>query len=50
MNYYHQTFRKTPEVGVWQLTGKLVVLAGVLMAYSYCLLLTIGSILKMLTS
>jgi hypothetical protein len=50
MNYYHQTLRRTPEVSVWRLTGKLVVLAGVLMAYSYCLLLTIGSILKMVNS
>jgi hypothetical protein len=40
----------THEVSVWQLTAKLVVLASVLMAYSYCLLLTIGSVLKMVNS
>ncbi len=36
----------TREVSVWQLTGKLVLLAGVLMAYSYCFLLTVSSVLR----
>jgi len=47
MSTMQHPMRVTHEVSVWQLTAKLVVLAGVLMAYSYCLLLTIGSVLKM---
>ena len=50
MNTMHHPLRVTHEVSVWQLTAKLVVLAGVLMAYSYCFLLTIGSVLKMVNS
>ncbi|MCG7858532.1 MULTISPECIES: hypothetical protein [unclassified Flavihumibacter] len=38
--------KTTKEVSVWQMTAKLVVLAGILMAYSYCFLLTVGSVLR----
>lgn len=38
--------KNTQEISVLQLTTKLVVLAGVLMAYSYFFLVTIGSMLK----
>jgi hypothetical protein len=47
MNTLHHPIKTHHEVSVWQLTAKLVVLAGVLMAYSYCLILTIGSVLKL---
>ncbi|MBZ5856261.1 hypothetical protein [Flavihumibacter profundi] len=47
MSTLEHPIKSTQEVSVWQLTAKLVVLAGVLMAYSYCLLLTIGSVLKL---
>jgi hypothetical protein len=38
--------RSVADYNVWQLTGRLILLAGILMAYSYCFLLTIRSILK----
>ncbi|HOA39236.1 MAG: hypothetical protein LCH51_00405 [Bacteroidetes bacterium] len=41
------SFEPVKEVSVWQLTAKIVVLAGVLMAYSYCFLLTVNSVLKL---
>ncbi|ULQ53876.1 hypothetical protein [Flavihumibacter fluvii] len=50
MNTLQHPLKTTHEVSVWQLTAKLVVLAGVLMAYSYCLLLTIGSVLSMVNN
>ncbi len=47
MNTLKHPLKSTQEVTVWQLTAKIVVLAGVLMAYSYCFLLTISSVLKL---
>ena len=47
MSTLKHPFKATHEVSVWQLTTKLVVLAGVLMAYSYCFLLTVSSVLKL---
>ncbi|GAO43934.1 hypothetical protein [Flavihumibacter petaseus] len=47
MNTLKHPLKTTREVSVWQLTAKIVVLAGVLMAYSYCFLLTISSMLKL---
>jgi len=38
--------RSVADYNVWQLTGRLLLLAGILMAYSYCFLLTISSIIK----
>jgi hypothetical protein len=38
--------KETQEIGVWQLTTRLAVLAGILMAYSYCFIATVGSMLK----
>jgi len=38
--------RSVADYNVWQLAGRLVLLAGILMAYSYCFLLTISSIIK----
>ena len=38
--------RSVADYSVWQLAGRLIILAGVLMAYSYCFLLTIKSIIK----
>jgi hypothetical protein len=46
MNRLRHPLKNTREISVWQLTTKLVLLAGVLMAYSYCFLLTIASMLK----
>jgi hypothetical protein len=46
MNRLRHPLKSTREISVWQLTTKLVLLAGVLMAYSYCFLLTVGSMLK----
>ena len=50
MNTIQHPLKTTNDVGVWQLTAKIVVLAGVLMAYSYCLLLTISSVIRMANS
>lgn len=50
MNALRHPMRSSYEVSVWQLTAKLIVLAGVLMAYSYCFLLTIGSVLKLVNN
>lgn len=47
MSTLKQPLKSTREITVWQLTAKIVVLAGVLMAYSYCFLLTVGSVLKL---
>ncbi|MFT4022983.1 MAG: hypothetical protein QM664_04255 [Flavihumibacter sp.] len=47
MSTVKYSFQPAKEVSVWQLTAKIVVLAGVLMAYSYCFLLTVSSILKL---
>lgn len=41
------TINNAREIPVWQLTAKIIVLAGVLMAYSYCFLLTVNSVLKL---
>jgi hypothetical protein len=41
--------RSVADYNVWQLTGRLILLAGILMAYSYCFLLTISSVLKALS-
>jgi hypothetical protein len=38
--------RSVADYNVWQLAGRLVLLAGILMAYSYCFLLTLSSIIK----
>ncbi len=38
--------RSVADYSVWQLAGRLILLAGVLMAYSYCFLLTIKAIVK----
>jgi hypothetical protein len=39
-------YRSVSDYSAWQLAGRLVILAGILMAYSYCFLLTIKSIIK----
>ena len=38
--------RSVADYNVWQLAGRLFLLAGILMAYSYCFLLTLSSIIK----
>ncbi len=38
--------RSVADYTVWQVAGRLILLAGILMAYSYCFLLTINSIIK----
>jgi hypothetical protein len=38
--------RSVTDYNAWQLAGRLVILAGILMAYSYCFLLTIKSVIK----
>ena len=38
--------RSVSDYSMWQIAGRLVLLAGILMAYSYCFLLTIKSIMK----
>jgi hypothetical protein len=38
--------RSVADYSVWQLAGRLILLAGILMAYSYCFLLTINSLIK----
>ncbi len=47
MSTLKYSLEPTREIPVWQLTAKIVVLAGVLMAYSYCFLLTVNSILHL---
>jgi hypothetical protein len=46
MDKLRHPLKNTREISVWQLTTKLILLAGVLMAYSYCFLLTVGSMLR----
>ncbi len=46
MNKLRHPLKNTREIGVWQLTTKLILLASVFMAYSYFFLLTVGSMLK----
>jgi hypothetical protein len=46
MDRLRHPLKNTREISVWQLTTKLILLAGVLMAYSYCFLLTVGSMLR----
>ncbi len=38
--------RSVADYNVWQLTGRLVLLAGIFMAYSYCFLISIRAIVK----
>ena len=38
--------RSVADYNVWQVAGRLILLAGILMAYSYCFLLTINAIIK----
>lgn len=38
--------KSVADYSMWQVAGRLVLLAGILMAYSYCFLLTINSIIK----
>ncbi len=38
--------RSVSDYNVWQLAGRLILLAGILMASTYCFLLTVGSIIK----
>ena len=38
--------RSVADYSVWQVAGRLILLAGILMAYRYCMLLTINSIIK----
>lgn len=47
MNIAHQSMRASREISSLQLIGKLTLLAGVLMAYSYCFILTANSIIKL---
>lgn len=42
-------YRSVSDYNVWQLAARLVLLAGILMAYSYCFLLTVRTILKTLS-
>jgi hypothetical protein len=44
MNSKLLSTRSVADYNVWQLSARLVLLAGVLVAYSYCFLLTIKSI------
>ncbi|HEY4148485.1 MAG TPA: hypothetical protein VGM41_06135 [Chitinophagaceae bacterium] len=39
-------YRSVTDYSAWQLAGRLVILAGILMAYSYCFLLTVKTIIK----
>jgi len=47
MNTVHHPLRANREISSTQLIGKLTLLAGVLMAYSYCFILTANSIIKL---
>jgi len=38
--------KSVADYSIWQVAGRLILLAGILMAYSYCFLLTINSIIK----
>ena len=38
--------RTVADYSIWQVAGRLVLLAGILMAYSYCFLLTVNTIIK----
>jgi hypothetical protein len=40
-------YRSVADYNHWQLTGRLVFLAVFLMAYSYCFLLTLRSVIKL---
>jgi hypothetical protein len=44
MNSNLLSTRSVADYNVWQLSARLILLAGVLVAYSYCFLLTIKSI------
>ncbi|MFT3934718.1 MAG: hypothetical protein QM726_13930 [Chitinophagaceae bacterium] len=46
MNAKISSHRTVADYSVWQLAGRLILLAGILMAYSYCFLLTINSLIK----
>ncbi|ULQ57515.1 hypothetical protein KJS94_04790 [Flavihumibacter rivuli] len=50
MNNIEKPFKTPAEISVWQLTTRLVILAGILMAYSYCFMLTVESVLKLASS
>ncbi|MBS1564480.1 MAG: hypothetical protein JST39_08815 [Bacteroidetes bacterium] len=39
-------YKSVSDYSTWHLAGRLVVLAGILMAYSYCFLLTVKSLIK----
>jgi hypothetical protein len=39
-------YRNVADYNMWQLAGRLTLLAGVLMAYSYFFLITIRSVIK----
>ncbi len=38
--------RTVADYSIWQVAGRLVLLAGILMAYSYCFLLTINAVIN----
>ena len=38
--------KSVADYSIWQVAGRLILLAGILMAYSYCFLLTINSMIK----
>jgi hypothetical protein len=42
-------YRNVADYNYWQLTGRLIFLAVFLIAYSYCFLLTLRSVLKLFT-
>ena len=41
--------RSVADYSIWQVAGRLVLLAAILMAYSYCFLLTINTVVKSLS-
>lgn len=49
MNAKFTSSRSVADYSLWQVAGRLIFLAGILMAYSYCFLLTIKSIIKTLS-
>jgi hypothetical protein len=46
MNVKLISHRSVADYTAWQVAGRLILLAGILMAYSYCFLLTINSLIK----
>ena len=38
--------RTVADYSIWQVAGRLILLASILMAYSYCFLLTVNTIIK----